>query len=403
MVQRLILTGLLFAAPALAAAQDEPGEDGRGRPDPLLVANEQCGGAHGRDVHRRVDVRGARGRRGAGDPGRVAADRFRGPAEPVRGHRRIAPARSAQRAAPFLPIRLRRTRHQPRRDRPGRAAAEPRRALPGQQPAAGERRDAGTRSELPAAAADHPRPVARAVGCRRYPRRIGRELRPGRVARRPRGRVRDRRGHVRRARLADDDRHAVHAGARRPPPQDDRRTHAARLASGAQRRSRAGGGGPREPAGLDRRAHRPRVVGHPHRGRFARRRNGQSIEDGRKRRCRRRTNRLGRTGAAGSDHARTPATADAVERGHRPGAAERARASARNGVAHPPAPDRDACRRAGDVHGGPIRIVGQARRHGARRGPLGGDRREPQAAHRAPLVTPAGAPRARRAGLEQKA
>ncbi len=59
---------------------------------------------------------------------------------------------------------------------------------------------AGTRPELPAAAADDPRPVARAVGCHRYPRRVGRELRPGRVARRPRGRVRDCRGHVRRAR-----------------------------------------------------------------------------------------------------------------------------------------------------------------------------------------------------------
>ena len=111
---------------------------------------------------------------------------------------------------------------------------------------------------------------------------------------------------------------------------------------------------------------RPRVVGLAHRGRFARRRNGQSIEDGRNRRRRRRTDCLSRTGAAGCDHAWAPATADAVERCHRPGSAERARASARNRVARPPAPDRDARRRAGDVHRGPIRIVGQARRHGAR-------------------------------------
>ncbi len=41
----------------------------------------------------------------------------------------------------------------------------------------------------------------------------------------------------------------------------------------------------------------------------------------RKRRRRRRTDRLGRTGAAGCDHAWAPATADAVERCHRPGSA----------------------------------------------------------------------------------
>ena len=231
---------------ALAAAQDNPANDGRGRSDPLLVAHEQRGAVRiGETFDRRLDLRGARDRR------RCRSCRT-SRSWPIRRSRWRRSRSSAGSHPPDLRSGQRRFfqyQYSLRIINPdviGQDVPLPNLVvhyrvnsrLPGN--AAMQGRDL---SYLLPPQTD-PRPVAGAVRCRRHPRRIGRELRPGRVARSPRGRVRGRRGHVRRARLADDDCHTLLACTRRPPPQDHRRTHAARLAGCPQRRSRAGGGRP---------------------------------------------------------------------------------------------------------------------------------------------------------------
>ena len=185
MVQRLILAGLLLAAPALASGRKRPGEDGRSGSDPVLVADQQRGGPDGRDVHCRPDVRGAGSRRRQVIPDESQLARFGDPAEPLRGDRRITPAGSAQRAAPVLPVPT----TSPRVINPDAIGQDV--PLPNvivhyrvNSRLPGNAAHAGPRPELPAAAADDPCAVAGALGCDRYPRRLRRELRARRIARR---------------------------------------------------------------------------------------------------------------------------------------------------------------------------------------------------------------------------
>ena len=166
-----------------------PDDQRRGRSDPVLVADERQRGAGRRAVHRRAHLRGRRERDDDGRARSIAARAGGDAAAAVRGDRRIARSRSAQRFAPVLPVPVQPAADQRRDVRQGRAHPERADQLQRREPRRARRGGSRPRSHLHPAVGIGPGAVARARRRDRHPRRAVLDLRRHRGAAFPRARV----------------------------------------------------------------------------------------------------------------------------------------------------------------------------------------------------------------------